>query len=102
MPTTFYAALVGVAFRPAGTKDIVRSLIIGDELLLEAEPTNSYHANAVKVLDDEGNHLGYIERDQADEIAPLLAEGAKATAVVQSFLSELKPHLRIEIADEAE
>jgi hypothetical protein len=35
---------------------------------LEAEPTNEYDPNAIKVLAADGHHVGYIPKDMTDEI----------------------------------
>ena len=35
---------------------------------LEAEPNNSYDANAIKVLAADGHHVGYVPKDMTDEI----------------------------------
>ena len=35
---------------------------------LEAEPTNAYDANAIKVLAADGHHVGYVPADMTSEI----------------------------------
>lgn len=35
---------------------------------LEAEPTNAYDSNAIKVLAPDGHHLGYVPADMTSEI----------------------------------
>lgn len=35
---------------------------------LEAEPTNAYDSNAIKVLAADGHHVGYVPKDMTDEI----------------------------------
>lgn len=35
---------------------------------LEAEPTNPYDANAIKILAEDGHHVGYVPKDMTDEI----------------------------------
>ena len=35
---------------------------------LEAEPTNAYDANAIKVLAHDGHHVGYVPKDMTSEI----------------------------------
>lgn len=35
---------------------------------LEAEPTNAYDPNAIKVLAHDGHHVGYVPKDMTDEI----------------------------------
>ena len=35
---------------------------------LEAEPTNPYDANAVKILAEDGHHVGYVPKDMTAEV----------------------------------
>ena len=35
---------------------------------LEAEPTNPYDANAIKILAPDGHHVGYVPKDMTDEV----------------------------------
>lgn len=35
---------------------------------LEAEPTNTYDANAIKILAGDGHHVGYVPKDMTAEI----------------------------------
>lgn len=45
-----------------------------NEFRLQREPTNKYDHNAVQVLMD-GQTIGYIPKDDAREVAPLLDKG---------------------------
>ena len=35
---------------------------------LEAEPTNEYDRNAIKVLAEDGHHVGYVPKDMTDDV----------------------------------
>ena len=35
---------------------------------LEAEPTNPYDANAIKILAEDGHHVGYVPKDMTAEV----------------------------------
>ena len=35
---------------------------------LEAEPTNEYDPNAIKILAEDGHHVGYVPKDMTSEI----------------------------------
>ena len=35
---------------------------------LEAEPTNPYDANAIKILSEDGHHVGYVPKDMTSEV----------------------------------
>ena len=42
---------------------------LGEHLgTLEAEPTNSYDANAIKILAEDGHHVGYVPKDMTAEL----------------------------------
>lgn len=36
--------------------------------VLEAEPTNPYDPNAIKILAHDGHHVGYVPKDMTDEV----------------------------------
>ena len=36
--------------------------------ILEAEPTNPYDANAIKILAEDGHHVGYVPKDMTAEV----------------------------------
>jgi hypothetical protein len=102
----FESFLAGANFRPRDARDIVRDLGVGDELTLVRDKKNEYDANAIKVMYD-GHHLGFIERDTAARLAPLM--DAEEIAGLPSFtcividggLSPLKPLLEISPATSA-
>ena len=54
--------------------EVFNELKIGTELKLEAEPTNGYDPNAVKILFNE-TMLGYIPRGGNEEISKFLQLG---------------------------
>ena len=67
---------------------------INDKLLLELEPSNESDSNAIKVLlQKDGNiyHLGYVPRYYSCEIAKLLKDNIKYSAMIKSinFESEI-------------
>ena len=35
---------------------------------LEAEPTNAYDSNAIKILAEDGHHVGYVPKDMTSEV----------------------------------
>ncbi len=35
---------------------------------LEAEPTNTYDANAIKILAEDGHHVGYVPKDMTEAV----------------------------------
>ena len=98
-----FSPLVGVTFRPAKAKEIVRGLIQadGDKLELEPEPDNAYDNHAVKVLYiPTGDHLGYIARENNFEIFEGLNRGEEFHIEIVSFENTLKPTLLISSIEE--
>lgn len=74
--------IVGMHFRGAEMVEYASALQGGEELSLEREPENQYDQNAIKVLTNDGTHLGYIERGQAAWISGHMDEGATYLARV--------------------
>lgn len=57
IPTVFKVA--GVSFH----KQKVESLTEGDILTLERDPENKYDSNAVKILNPEGEMIGFVPKE---------------------------------------
>lgn len=102
----FFSALMGANFRGAEIRDLVAALPIGTEFTLERDPNNEYDANAIKVIysaEDENHFVGFVAKEVAEELAPLLDGSFTATAKIIDFLGPIKPHMEIEatLADDA-
>lgn len=96
----YKAVMNGANFRPASAKEVLKTLTIGDQLTLERDPQNPYHSNAVKVIEPEsGEFIGFVEKDVAEAIAPILDDGLEAQVKIIGFASTIKPHLSITFAD---
>lgn len=91
----FQCALMGANFRPAECKEQLKSLSEGDELDVVRDVENKYDSNAV-ALYHSGLHLGFVAKETAEELAPLLDEGYQFTATIHSWLGTLKPYVVIE------
>lgn len=94
---TVYAPLMGVNFRPAEAKEVVKTLAIGTRLLLEREPSNPYDNNAVKVKTEDGDFIGYVAKVNNYEVFAHLTEDKPYRCTVVDFLSTLKPNLEIKL-----
>lgn len=93
-----FANLVGVTFRGTAAREIVKRLTPDDgELLeLEAEPTNEYDSNAVKVnYKPTGEHIGYIAKENNLPVVKALERGEKLTIEIVGFENTIKPTLLI-------
>lgn len=100
----FFSPLMGVNFRGPEIRNLVSALQIGTTLYLERDPNNEYDANAIKVMlpDPDGENggedifVGFVAKEVAEELAPLLDSDYTATATIISFLGPIKPHMEIE------
>lgn len=66
---TYCCKVAGVTFE--GRQEIIALVRDGDDILLVPEPDNAFDRNAVKVLWQE-RHIGYLPKDTAAEVAPML------------------------------
>ena len=62
-PKSNVLPVVGITHKER--KPFVQKLKLGDSVVLEREPTNSFDRNAIKVLDSYGHQIGYIGADWA-------------------------------------
>lgn len=52
-------------------------LNIGDKLVLDPEPSNKFDEYAIKIVDEENNHVGYLPRYYSQDVSEYLVEGRK-------------------------
>lgn len=73
----------------------------GVRLRLEREPTNPRDKNAIKVI-YYGFHFGYIEKDVAMTIAPLMDAGKKFNVkITRVFGNPMdRPHIELDIEED--
>ncbi len=76
----FSTKVVGVSFD--GRQDATEGLAGGEELALVREPNNEADPNAIAVRRSDGRPLGYLRRQIAAALAPLMDAGATYTASV--------------------
>ena len=62
--------VVGVTFE--NRQEVVARLQMGDRVWLERQPFNPYDMNAIKVIRNNGEQIGYINRYLAQSLAPLM------------------------------
>lgn len=65
VPIIRRAKIVGSSFRQEHEKAAYQALAQGDRLAFEMEPANPADAFAVKVLTEEGVHVGYIPKEMS-------------------------------------
>jgi hypothetical protein len=99
--TTHTLPLVGAHFRPPA-KAILQVLPAGIELILRAEPTNPYDANAVQVLcassvipQEAHEELGVFALGYGYDLAQILAQDEWHVGYVKATeASWLQPHIK--------
>lgn len=79
---SFYSKIVGVTFD--GRQRFIPGLSTGEELQLRRERWNQYDSNAIAVYDGRGNQLGYISKELASNMAPMMDGGAQYRITVTS------------------
>jgi hypothetical protein len=95
----FHCRCVGASFRGKDTKDYVSRIVhTGDEVELFRDRTNQHDANAIRVL-HLSHWIGYIDRDSAAEIAPLLDRDEPYEATVVGWSSPILPHLEVKFSE---
>jgi len=83
----------------------VKSIVAGEQLLLNREPDNPYDPNAIQVLiPAKREMIGYLDRDYARIIAPAFDEGVKFVATVVRLMPQSREHplgrLYVRVAEE--
>jgi len=92
----FHAALMGVNFRGPAVRELVADLPVGEDRFdFERDPANQYDPNAIKVLLD-GEFLGFVAKEVAEELAPLMDAGYEVSGKIIDFLGTIKPFLQLE------
>ncbi len=82
-----FTSIVGTQYpNPDGSsrEECLANCVAGDRLLLNREPDNPHDQNAVAVWTQSGCQLGYLNRDLAAKLSPVLDHGGNAHAEVIS------------------
>jgi hypothetical protein len=85
--------IIAGARRSAERREGCESLDVGDTVILEREPDNAHDDNAILVLTDDGTELGYVPRQDARQMAPLLDSGADVKATIKKLLQTDEGHV---------
>jgi hypothetical protein len=74
----FRTPVVGVSFH----QDAVRAVAAGADVVVVHQPDNPYDVNAMEVVADNGDHLGYLPAALAARLVAGVGVGARLAAVV--------------------
>lgn len=81
----FFAHVAGESFRSADGSDrqaIIPRCRVGDLLMLKPEPDNPHDINAIRVLRQNGEQMGYLQREFAGQVMSRSARGYGFHALV--------------------
>ena len=84
----FNTKVVGVTYdNPDGKnrQDIIKGLTTRSNIALERDYANLYDPNAIRVVDSEGNQLGFLGRDISANLAPRMDKGEVITASISAL-----------------
>ena len=82
---SFYSKVAGVTFE--GRQRYIRDMYRNSStaLILRRDRNNPYDSNAVAVINEYGQQIGFLSRDVASKIAPRMDAGIKVTAKVSAI-----------------
>jgi single-stranded-DNA-specific exonuclease len=75
MSSTIDTRVAGVTFD--NRQDVIARLGVNEQIWLLREPDNVHDANAIMVLRDNGELVGFIPHDLAVRLAPLMDENGE-------------------------
>jgi single-stranded-DNA-specific exonuclease len=84
--TSFFTKAVGVTFD--GRQDVVRTLSVGDGLTVERVHDNPVDPNAIALRAPSGEQVGFLRRQIAAALAPVIDSGATYVARVEQLTGE--------------
>jgi len=82
---TIQARVVGTTFN--GRQSVVAQLKQGEKVILERDPHNPYDCHAIKVVRQNGQHFGYLDRFLAAKLASQLDHYGRPVKAIVSALS---------------
>ena len=85
--------VIAGARRSAERREGCETLDVGDTVILEREPDNIHDENAILVFSTDDAELGYVPRQDAKLMAPLLDSGAEAKGIVKKLLQTADGHV---------
>jgi len=70
LPRSLVTRVVGVSYE--GRQKIVSQLKMGETVFLVRDPDNAYDRNAIRVIRGDQSQLGFVNRDLAARLVPIL------------------------------
>ena len=82
-----YVVIVGINYD--NRREAFEKLKVDEKVSLVREPDNKFDKNAIKVINNSNEMLGYVVRNKANEIAPRLDNGEKCNSVVTEIEDDI-------------
>ncbi len=75
-------------------QDILREMkergCVGEKLFLEHEKNNPYDPHAIRILNKEGQQIGYLKKDYSKDVSEILKKGLDVYAIVTEITGGTK------------
>ncbi len=78
-----------------GRREVVSSLSSSEQVVFEREPQHPHDPNAIAIHTQDGRSIGYIPRDEARRIAPLMDQGIDFVGYVHSLSGSGDSHISV-------
>ncbi|HHZ11468.1 MAG TPA: hypothetical protein GYA05_02010 [Acholeplasmataceae bacterium] len=79
----FHTKVVGVTYE--GRQEYIKKMKIGERIRLERDRNNPHDPNAIKVVNEKGEHIGFISKDLAGKLAERMDKGERFQAAVSDI-----------------
>ena len=79
----FYTKVAGVTFD--NRQRLIRRMSVGDTVSLVRDPCNPYDSNAIKVINTNGDQIGFISKELASTMAINMDSGVNFVATVSNI-----------------
>ena len=79
----FYTKVAGVTFE--NRQRFIRRMTAGERVSLVRDPYNPYDPNAIKVINSNGDHIGFISKELASTMAMNMDSGTIFSATVSNI-----------------
>lgn len=79
----FYVKVAGVTFD--NRQRLIRRMFVGERVSLVRDPYNPHDRNAIKVINSNGDHIGFIPKEIAVTMAGNMDSGTTFSAMVSNI-----------------
>ena len=79
----FYTKVAGVTFD--NRQRLIRRMSVGERVSLVRDPYNPYDSNAIKVINSNGDQIGFIAKELASSMAYQMDSGTIFSATVSNI-----------------